>query len=218
MIKTRFTELSASNTRSCRAECSGSAGELVPPSPMPARSADHRLDAAHAEDLPRNRALPRADRQAVRRQPDHPASIKPALRGIRQRSSRAHQDRRDRGNKPQEHVTEFKKHGVVVLTMHQRPPRAVGRAHGRRRDLDRRFRVRGHPARTTPPPDPDPGRRDKVKIPMIAPAVSPTAAAVAALALAPKASTWATLHVHQESRSISWSRNASSPTTNARPS
>ncbi len=46
------------------------------------------------------------------------------------------------GHKPQEHVEELKAHGVIVIhTMHRRPTRAVGRAHGGGCDLDRRFRM-----------------------------------------------------------------------------
>ncbi len=40
------------------------------------------------------------------------------------------------GNKPQEHVTEFKKHGIKII---HNPTRAVGGADGRRRALDRRL-------------------------------------------------------------------------------
>ena len=43
------------------------------------------------------------------------------------------------GNKPQEHVAEFKKHGIKVLHKCRRPPRPLRGAHGGRRDLDRRL-------------------------------------------------------------------------------
>ena len=85
-----------------------------------------------------------------------------ALRGIPPGHHRErHQDRRDRRQQAagaRHRVQEARHQGRAQ--MHQRPPRAVGGAHGRRRDLDRRLRMRrpsrrGRHAR----PDPDPGRR-----------------------------------------------------------
>ena len=116
------------------------------------------------EDLDQgNRALPRPDRQAVRRQSDHPALDQAAaLRRIPPGHHRErHQDRRDRRQQAagtRHRIQEARHRGRAQ--MHQRPPRAVGRAHGRRCDLDRRLRMRrpsrrGRHAR----PDPDSGRR-----------------------------------------------------------
>ena len=81
-------------------------------------------------------------RQAVRRQSHHSALDQAAaLRGIPPGHHRErHQDRRDRRQQAAgacHRIQEARRHRAAQ--MHQRPPRAVGGAHGRRRDLDRRF-------------------------------------------------------------------------------
>jgi NADH:quinone reductase (non-electrogenic) len=65
------------------------------------------------------------------------------------------------GNKPQEHVTEFKKHDIIVIhKCTSRATRPERRTDGRRRDLDRRLRVRRPPGRGRHSrPDPDRRRR-----------------------------------------------------------
>jgi NAD(P)H-dependent flavin oxidoreductase YrpB (nitropropane dioxygenase family) len=77
---------------------------------------------AHPADAGRpgqgDRALPHDDRQAVRREPDHPAGGEAAA--LRRVSRRDHRERRQgivetAGYKPQEHVDDFKKHGVKVI-------------------------------------------------------------------------------------------------------
>ena len=122
---------------------------------------------AHAADAgrsaPRDRALPRDDGQAVRREPDDPAVDEPAaLCRVSQGDHRQrHQDRRDR--RPQSAgacraLQGARHHGRSQ--MHRRAPRAVGRAHGRRCDLDRRLRMRRPSGRRRHSgPDPDSGRR-----------------------------------------------------------
>ena len=66
-------------------------------------------DRAHAADArrpaARDRALPRHDRQAVRREPHDPAGDHAAaVRGVSERDHRErHQDRRDRGQQPERH-------------------------------------------------------------------------------------------------------------------
>jgi NAD(P)H-dependent flavin oxidoreductase YrpB (nitropropane dioxygenase family) len=74
------------------------------------------------------------------------------------------------GNKPQEHVDEFKKHGIKVIHKCTSVRHALS---AERIGVDAisidGFECAGHPGRGRHPrPDPDPGAADKVKIPMIA--------------------------------------------------
>jgi nitronate monooxygenase len=176
------------------------------------------------EDLTtRNRALPRHDRQAVRRQPHHsPLDQAAALRGISPGHHRGrHQDRRDRGNKPQEHVTEFKKHGIKIIH------KCTSVRHGlsaERMGVDALsidgFECAGHPGEDdTPGLILIPAAADKIKIPMIASGgFGDGRGLVAHWRSAPRASTWARAScAPRKARSISSSRSASSPMTSARP-
>jgi NADH:quinone reductase (non-electrogenic) len=126
------------------------------------------------------------------------------------------------GNKPQEHVTEFKKHGIVVVHKCTSVRHALS---AERMGVDAisidGFECAGHPGEDdTPGLILIPVAADKVKIPMIAPAASPTAAAWSRpLRWEPTASTWGRAScAPKRARSISASRKESSPMTNAKPS
>ena len=85
---------------------------------MPACWPDHRADAADAgRSHTRNRALPRHDRQAIRVNLTILPSIKPPpYAEYRQAIIEAGiKIVETAGNKPQEHVTEFKKHGIKII-------------------------------------------------------------------------------------------------------
>lgn len=126
------------------------------------------------------------------------------------------------GNKPQEHVTEFKKHGIVVVHKCTSVRHALS---AERMGVDAisidGFECAGHPGEDdTPGLILIPAAADKVKIPMIASGGFAMAAAWSQpLRWAPKASTWARASCAPgRARSINGSRNKSSPMMSARPS
>ena len=159
MIKTRFTELVGVEHPIVQGGMQWVGRAELGRSRRQCRRAraDHRADAADAgRPHQGNRTLPRPDRQAVRRQPDH---------SCRQSSRRPTPEYRQAiiesgikivetaGNKPQEHVTEFKKHGIKVVHKCTSVRHALSaETHGRRCDLDRRLlNAPATPARTTRP-------------------------------------------------------------------
>ena len=167
MIKTRFTEL-------VRRRAPDRPGRHAVGRPRRARRGrrqcrrarlHHRADPADAGG-PRqgDRALPRDDRQAVRREPHHPAGDQAAaLRRISPGHHRGrHQDRRDRRQQAagtRRRVQEARHQGDPQ--MHQRSATALSAERmGVDAHLDRRLRMR-RPSRRGrhPRPDPDPGRR-----------------------------------------------------------
>ena len=126
------------------------------------------------------------------------------------------------GNKPQEHVTEFKKHGIVVVHKCTSVRHALS---AERMGVDAisidGFECAGHPGEDdTPGLILIPVAADKVKIPMIASGgFGDGRGLVAALALGAEGINMGTRFMcTKESPSISSSRSASSPMTSARPS
>lgn len=126
------------------------------------------------------------------------------------------------GNKPQEHVDEFKKHGVKVVHKCTTVRHALS---AERMGVDAisidGFECAGHPGEDdTPGLILIPAAANKVKIPMIASGgfADPVASSPPWHSV-PRASTWAPASWRpRRARSISSSRRRSSPMTSARPS
>ena len=126
------------------------------------------------------------------------------------------------GNKPQEHVTEFKKHGIKVVHKCTSVRHALS---AERMGVDAisidGFECAGHPGEDdTPGLILIPTAADKVKIPMIASGgFGDGRGLVAALALGAEGINMGTRFMAtRRARSISSSRKSSSPMTSARPS
>ena len=126
------------------------------------------------EDLHQgDRALPRPDRQAVRREPDHPArrsSRRPTPNTARPSSRAASRSSRPPATSRRSTSTEFKKHGIKVVHKCTSVRHALS---AERMGVDAisidGFECAGHPGEDdTPGLILIPAAADKVKIPMIA--------------------------------------------------
>jgi len=109
-----------------------------------------------------------------------------------------HPSSRRPGNDPTPHRRRSPRRGKVVHKCVQCAARVAAQRSGVAAVASERFRMRGHPARTTCPARADPGRGDQVGLPIIAAAASPTGRGVAARSLSPPMrSTWVPAHGHR---------------------